>query len=173
MIQTALETPSDVDYYGFDFFSGFTIEMAKKEIGNIINHLNPATEDDAYNKLKGPGVNIELFKGNTKETLPEFVQRGIVPDLVFIDGGHDFDTVESDWFWIEQIIHPHTIIVFDDYTSESETCGWGCNKVIEALDKDMYSVEILTPCDTYNAPISGNLNKKIKSDTSFVKVCMN
>ena len=166
MIQTALETVGDVYYYGFDFFGDMTIKMAKEEFGHL-----PATEEVAYNRLRGPGVTVELIKGDTKDTLPEFAERGIVPDFVFIDGGHSFETVANDWKWVEKMILPRTIIVLDDYLSESKKLGWGCNRVIDSLDESIYSVEVLEPCDTWSAR-KADCDEHFMSDTSFVKVIM-
>ena len=62
--------------------------LSKKKISKKLNNYN----------------RVRLFKGDTKVTLPKFVKEKIKIDFAFIDGGHSFNTINSDWKNVNQII---------------------------------------------------------------------
>lgn len=165
MILTALETPGRVTFYGFDLFEDMTEDRCKLEACQM-----PLHEMEAYSKLNAIGVDVSLFKGDSKETLPRFTKLGIKPDFIFIDGGHSAETQESDWRYVQQCLDDTTVIVFDDYLSEYERLRWGCNSIIDNLDG--YTAEILEPSDTYQmqkVPYDDK-NERILCQTQLVKV---
>ena len=58
---------------------------------------------------------LNLIKGDSKETLPEFLKKHKFKiDLAFIDGGHDYETCYSDLLHIHQRINKGGVIVVDD-----------------------------------------------------------
>lgn len=57
-----------------------------------------------------------LFKGNPKQTLPKLARKLPKMDLIYIDGGHDYQTVQSDWGNAKKIMHEKTVVIFDDYS---------------------------------------------------------
>lgn len=163
MICAALEIMGDVDYYGFDLFEDITTQ-----IKNIEASPQPCSMQAVREYLEGWGVNVHLYKGFTKDTLPEFIKLGIKPDFIFIDGGHSRETVWNDWTYVKQIMTDRTIVLFDDYLSEYEKLGWGCNCVIDSLKG--YEVEFLKPLDTYILNYFGGSDKMLESTTQIVKV---
>jgi len=144
MILAALESGPGVEYHGFDLFE----DMKQEDIKNEVS-VFPLHERQAYSSLKSPGVNVHLHKGYTRDTLPKFLKRDIKPDFVFIDGGHCYETVENDWFYVQKLMHDKTIVLFDDYLSEGEWLGWGSHKIIDALDRNLFGVEMCEPHDIY------------------------
>lgn len=113
-------------YYGFDLWEMGDSDLDRKEY----NGKGRSTRKDAETRLRS--YNYELIQGNTLETLPEFVKRGILVDFAFVDGGHSVETIASDWKYLSQILAPGAIVVFDDYyTPESPL--FGCNRVVNEL----------------------------------------
>ena len=83
-----------VHYFGFDLFELFTPDVLESELSK-----QPLSRDEVASRLEQSGAKVELFKGYSQETLPEFVQgRGDQPvDFIFIDGGHAIETIRDDW----------------------------------------------------------------------------
>ncbi len=59
-----------------------------------------------------------LIKGDSKQTIPQFSKKhpDVRFDLVFIDGGHDYKTAESDIVNMKLLSTPQTLLVMDDLT---------------------------------------------------------
>ena len=57
---------------------------------------------------------IKLLIGNSKEVLPQLVRSNKKFDLIFIDGGHDYDVVKSDLNNALKMSDKNTLIVVDD-----------------------------------------------------------
>jgi predicted O-methyltransferase YrrM len=97
-----------IEYYGFDTFEG----PPKDE-------PNPKTEVSnlraAVKILSSMNIKFHLFKGNTRKTLPQNISKLPKMDLVYIDGGHSYKTVKSDWENIKKLMHERTVVIFDDY----------------------------------------------------------
>ena len=167
MILTALEVPGQVKYYGFDLFEDLTEEIHDTEASPW-----PKTKAQVEHRLKGIGVDVQLFKGFTRDTLPEFLKLNIRPDLIFIDGGHSYETVENDWHYVKQMMSDETIVLFDDYMAAKDKLGWGCHKIIDDLDRNLYSVEILEPCDVYYMKKVGS-DERVLTENRIAKVWMN
>ena len=127
-------------YFGFDLFEDATKDDDQREF-NVKKHYSL---DEVYDYLKNSGLDpvksFYLFKGDTRTTLPAFVDRlnGKV-DLVWIDGGHSLDTIRSDWEYVQRIVHPDSVILFDDYYTEMPARNGevGCNKVVEPLRHEL------------------------------------
>ena len=99
MIARAKEKRKNVEYYGFDSFE----RTSEKEIRKA---------------LIKTGGKIHLFKGDSKKILPNWIRRLPKMDFVYIDGGHDYETVSPDWKNVQRLRHPRTIVVFDDFNFE-------------------------------------------------------
>jgi len=135
-----------VEYYGFDLFEDMTRHHFKTEIGK---RRRPPSMEVVRRLLEGTEAMINLYKGDTKNTLHEFVkwadELGVKMDFVFIDGGHSFETVDNDWKYVQRLMHGTTKVVFDDYFSSdvSRDLRGGCNRVIDSLDQDIYKKTFL------------------------------
>lgn len=152
MIKTAsiFHPINQIEYYGFDLFEKQTDEDFQKEFSKRATPYNEVKQ-----RLDKTGANIHLYIGYSKDTLPQFLQEHTpLPkiDFVFIDGGHSFETIESDWNYVKEIMNPDTIVVFDDYlnNSEPEVSNFGCQTLINKIDKTKYNIDILEPEDHFN-----------------------
>lgn len=143
MIQEAVKHREGVVYYGFDLFE--TTEASAYEMTKV-----PLSGRQIRKKLDPLGAHIVLYKGNTRKTLWEMPLPQM--DLIFIDGGHTFETIQNDWNRARQLMHDKTVIVFDDYwtgpalTHPIYRVG-GCKPLIDNLKG--YQVEILEPTDKF------------------------
>jgi len=125
---------SDVTYYGLDLFGPMTTQE--------FDGTAPLPLEQIQAKLESTGAEIHLIKGDSKVTLPEFVKTAEPMDLIYIDGGHSYATVSSDWEYARRLMKPGTVFVFDDYWDRLEA---GCRKVVGAIDRSKYAVEICEP----------------------------
>lgn len=113
-------------YYGFDLWEMGDEALDKAEYNGKGRSLKQHAKDSLA------GRNYELIQGNTLETLPEFLKRGVLVDFAFVDGGHSKPTIASDWHWLRQMLAPGAIVVFDDYYVP-ESLWFGCNDIMRDL----------------------------------------
>ena len=57
--------------------------------------------------------NVHLIKGNSNKILKKIDMNKI--DFVFLDGGHDYDTVVNDLNCCKEVINSKGIVMCDDY----------------------------------------------------------
>jgi hypothetical protein len=56
-----------------------------------------------------------VILGDSRETVPEYVRSsGGAFDVIFIDGGHDYDVAGSDLEASLALVHQDTVIIMDD-----------------------------------------------------------
>ena len=120
MIETAMINHSidKIRYFGFDLFESLNDD-------DLINEFSkkPPTIDQVKCSLKTTGAKIELFQGYSRNTLPIFYERmkgGQPLDLIFIDGGHSKETIQSDWNYARKLMGINTVVLFDDYYNNDE-----------------------------------------------------
>lgn len=147
MIQAAIgkaKDPKEIYYYGFDLFELLDDSIFQKEVAKRSLPMNEVSET-----LKVTGANIKLYRGFTRDIFPEVIGDLPKMDLIFIDGGHTVETITTDWEYSRTLMHKHTVVIFDDYWPDgfNGDLNLGCKKVIEAIDKRHYSVEILPRAD--------------------------
>jgi len=123
-------SPNEVEYYGFDLFKDDGMAQVRQ-------------------KLMETGCKFSLFKGDTVMTLPKHVKTLQKMDLVFIDGGHSYETVRSDWTQSKRLMHCKTAPFFHNYDYS------GVKRLVDSISKEEYLVEIIHPSSDY--------------DTAFVK----
>jgi hypothetical protein len=156
MIQAALRAsePSSIEYYGIDLF-----EDAYKASDTLDREVSkrPLRIDEVrarFRHLEGMGVRINLFKGDSKEVLPALASSTPAMDFVFVDGGHSFETVASDWRNVRRLVHGRSAVIFDDYVNREavEGGGYGVNAVVDAIDRGEFDVSFLDPADRFRHP---------------------
>lgn len=140
---------SEVHYWGFDLFEMMTPEVQQAEFS-----LRPPSVGEVEKFLRRTGANVHLRKGFSKETVPQAAPLMGRADLVFVDGGHALETVRTDWQNVQPLLHPGTVVVFDDWfeNAEREVQGFGCREVIRKLDPARYRVELLPHVDEFEHP---------------------
>lgn len=122
----------DAKYYGFDLFEGANEETDQREL-NVKAHYSI---DGVYAKLDG--FDVQLYMGDTRETLKNFNQP---VEFVWLDGGHSVETIRSDWENVKRNLVPGAWVFFDDYyTGPIDTEKYGCNKVLEGMKYDILPV---------------------------------
>lgn len=143
MIKTAKKhwARAEIEYYGFDLFEEISRDTIEAEFSK-----EPFPLQRVKTKLERTGAKIRLFKGPTVYTLPGAIRDLPPMDFIFIDGGHSFETVRNDWEYAQEVMHDRTVVIFDDYWNIKES---GCNRLVDAIDGEKFSVEILAPTDTF------------------------
>lgn len=58
----------------------------------------------------------ELILGDSKITVPEYIKKNPNKkfDIIFIDGGHDYQEAISDLFNCQELAHENTLVIMDD-----------------------------------------------------------
>lgn len=137
---------NDIEYFGFDLFELLSDELLELEFSK-----KPPPMREVQLLLEETGANINLFQGNTRELLHKLKERLTDMDFIFIDGGHSIETITSDWNLVKDIMSENTIVVFDDYftNTEPEIDGIGCNAIIDSLDTKHYEIQTLNPMDCF------------------------
>lgn len=122
-----------VTYYGYDAFDSVKDDRAfadKERNGKGAGSLERAKQQFRKAKKRFGNVSYKLFEGFTTDTLVE----PVVFDLVYIDGGHSYDTVKHDY----SMVKDSKIIVFDDVKIA------GVNKFVGELKTSGVEVELVS-----------------------------
>ena len=99
----------------------------KHLIFNIILKKNLFSIENIYDFLKKFKDNVNLYKGFSDTELLKIDMSKI--DMIFLDGGHSYETVKNDLFLIHKGIKKNKIIICDDYDQES----YGVKKAVDEL----------------------------------------
>lgn len=139
---------ADISYFGFDLFDIMDDDILKQELSK-----RPDPMGEIKGRLDASGAKIELIKGWTNETLPDFFAKkpAFKADLMFIDGGHAVETIQNDWDNTHPHLTPGGSILLDDYYVDCPhlTDEFGCNTLIENLDASLWDVEIHPEVDRF------------------------
>ena len=123
MVASQNFSAEEVEYYGFDTFGGKDYSQMK----------------EVRQKLEKTGCKFRLFKGDSVKTLPKAVKNLPMMDLIFIDGGHSYVTVKSDWENSKSLMHDNTAVFFHNYNFS------GPKRVVDNIPREEYRVEIIHP----------------------------
>ena len=130
----------DVEYYGFDLFEALDDKRMSLEFA-----IRPRSQTEVAGMLRRRGVEgARLFAGDTRKTLPAAVRDLPKMDLVFIDGGHSYETVLSDWASVEPVIGPSTSVFFDDYPS------FGVGRAVDEIDRNKWDITVFPTVDRFD-----------------------
>ncbi len=132
MIQQAAKYhPMDkIVYQGFDLFEQMDGEKFRAEYSKASWPLSVVRR-----RIEATGARIELVQGNTNE----IEGPADIADLYFIDGGHSVETITNDWALVMSSMTNGTI-VFDDYYHSGASPEFGCNVIIDKLDRSKWEV---------------------------------
>ncbi len=122
MVKAAIKNrpPSEVEYYGFDFFTSYSTERIER-------------------KLDATGCRHTLFEGNTMDTVPEAAKTLQVMDIIFIDGGKSFVEAWSDWEGSSRLMHEGTGVFVHNVDFS------GVGRMVDSIPEDRYEVEVFYP----------------------------
>ena len=142
---------NNFQYIGLDLFE--KSEENKSEIIPNTNFSNPFKQiyfkyikrQDPYSieavedLLKKFQNNIHLIKGNSNSVLKKIDMTKV--DYVFLDGGHDYNTVKNDLDCCSEVINNDGTVLCDDYNLSYAP---GVKKAIdEYVENNNYKCEIL------------------------------
>ena len=134
-------------FHGIDIFEDSNNTVDKKEMTTKHNKLsNPFKHllfniilkkdlfsiDSIYEFLKRYKDNVHLYKGFSDTELLKVDLSAI--DMIFLDGGHSYETVSSDLSLILKKIKKGKVIICDDYDQTT----YGVKKAVDEL-KDQVS----------------------------------
>jgi predicted O-methyltransferase YrrM len=138
----------DLEYYGVDLFEiGKPEQWANEFTGGYI----PPKMDDVRKKLESETkAQINLMAVDSRNLLQYDIDKWPELDLIFIDGGHSLETVKKDWEFVQMIMNPGTIVVFDDHFPEMEFIG--AKVTVDGIDRSKYEVKIQPEVDDYTHP---------------------
>ena len=103
----------------------------KKIYFQYIKRLDPYSVEAVEDLLKNFKKNIHLIKGNSNQILKKIEMSKI--DFVFLDGGHDYETVKNDLNNCIDVIKKNGTILCDDYNLSYAP---GVKKAIDEFVKD-------------------------------------
>jgi hypothetical protein len=171
LIARAMKYQDYVSYKGFDLFEDLTPEVKVEEF----NGKTYTSVEEAAKNISKVTENYTLIKGNTRQTIKEFFGKRYKPtvDFIFIDGGHSFETIESDWNACKELMHKDTVVLFDDYYIGPQAKDYGSQKLLRQLcldyhfplsgdPPDKYVVDILEPGDTLSDGTTVNIVRVTK-----------
>ena len=139
-------------FHGIDIFEDTNINIDNKEmtikhnkisnpfkhlIFNIILKKNLFSIDSIYSFLKKFKNNVQLYKGFSETQLPKIDMSKI--DMVFLDGGHSYETVRSDLSLILKGIKKNKIIICDDY----DQVNYGVKRAVDEILKQVTEIKQL------------------------------
>jgi len=111
----------------------------KKIYFKFIRKENPYSKSAVHNLLKKFEKNIYLIQGNSNKILKKIDMLKV--DYVFLDGGHDYETVKNDLNCCKEVIVKKGTILCDDYNL---TYAPGVKKAIdEYVNKNNFNCKIL------------------------------
>lgn len=100
-----------------------------------------ATADIAAGNFADAAIdNIHLIKGSFEKTLPDLIEKGIKPGLVFIDGDHRKESVIDYFEKIAEISDNSTVIIIDDINYSREMAdAW---KIIKGNSRVSFTIDL-------------------------------
>ena len=129
-------------YHGFDLFEDITKEIQDFE---AMGTCHMVFEKDIWRKLKSikSQTSIELHKGNTINTLPDFKKNSNRKyEFILLDGGHNVETIDNDWKYCKELLSTNGTCIFDDYYLNTDSKG--CKKLINSLDRNIWEVDFFS-----------------------------
>ena len=135
---------NNFQYIGLDLFeeneenknevipnTSFTSNPLKQFYYKFIKRQNPYSLDAVKDLLKKFKDNIHLIKGNSNKVLKKIDMSKI--DYVFLDGGHEYNTVLNDLNCCFDVINNNGTVLCDDYDLQKAP---GVKKAIDDFIKE-------------------------------------
>ena len=145
---------NDFKYIGLDLFeesdqnknevipnTNFSSNPVKKFYYKYIKRQNPYSLEAVEELLSKFKNNVHLIKGNSNKILKKIDMSKI--DYVFLDGGHEYNTVMNDLDCCQKVIINNGTVLCDDYDLQQAP---GVKKAIdEFINKNKFNCSII--CD--------------------------
>jgi predicted O-methyltransferase YrrM len=107
----------------------------------------PETSEIAKKNFNDTGIkNIKMFTGPFEDILPEIIETGLKPGMVFIDGNHRKEPVIDYFKKMASVSDSKTVIIIDDiYSSKGMKEAWNEIKTFKevTLTVDIYRMGIV------------------------------
>jgi len=103
----------------------------KKIYFKLIKRQDPYSVEAVNDLLKKFKDNVHLIKGNSNKILKSIEMTKI--DFVFLDGGHEYETVKSDLYNCIKVVEKNGTILCDDYNLGN---ALGVRKAIDEFVQD-------------------------------------
>ena len=142
----------DFIFHGIDIFEDTNDKIDSQEmtakhnrISNPLKHLifniilkkNLFSIDSIYSFLRKFKKNVRLYKGFSETELLKINMSNI--DMVFLDGGHSYETVKNDISLILRGIKKGKIIICDDY----DQVNYGVKKAVDEFKNQVSEINEL------------------------------
>ena len=139
--------PNNFEYIGIDLFGLDKIKNNTKEFTplsnkysnpfkylyfNYILKLNPNSKEAVEHLLKKFSKNINLYKGYSSEVLKKIDLSNV--EFVFLDGGHNYETVKLDLKILLANLKKNSIIICDDYN----IMHYGVKRAVDEIKNKNY-----------------------------------
>lgn len=103
-------------------FSALTIllsghrELAKRTHIVMDPHQSEYWHNRGLQHIERAGVAkaVEFHEDMSYRVLPKLEARGVIVDFAFIDGWHTFDFAFVDFFYVDKLLRPGGVVMFDD-----------------------------------------------------------
>ncbi len=145
-----------IEYFGFDFFEAATPDVLYSEYLEIppVRTLE-ACKDNIQRNSKA--TKVELFAGDTEDTLKIEWSNLEQINVIFINGGHALNTIQSDFELALKIADSGTEIVLNHYYSGdySKGCAFLVDK--DLVNRPSLKVTVCEPSDLLNEEIEVKL----------------
>lgn len=129
----------------------YILEALAEIGGEKLIGMDPAQHDSHWrggglHNIRQAGFELlyEFHESSSQQLLPRLVGTGQRIDFAFIDGWHTFDHTLVDFFYIDQMLNPGGIVVFDDvgYPAIRRVCDFIItNRAYEICDSLRHSAE--------------------------------
>ena len=156
---------NNFNYIGLDLFeesnenkkevipnTSFSSNPIKKFYYKYIKRQNPYSLEAVEELLDKFKDNVLLIKGNSNKLLKKIDMSKI--DYVFLDGGHEYNTVFSDLISCYEVINNNGTVLCDDYNLSQAP---GVKKAIDDFVKEK-NLNCLIICDGRFAKIEKKIN---------------
>jgi hypothetical protein len=131
---------SKIHYLGIDLFAeGLTQEKYISEVS-----LYPKTLLEVQSRLaRLSNTQVELIQGDSISVVP-LIPKNLKFDVIHIDGGHSFATVQKDWNNISNLMDTRTAVFFDDYSNPRGVTkgGFGVKDVVDRINAEVFKVKL-------------------------------
>lgn len=130
-----------VEYHGVDVFEEGDPAMLASEVA-----LPPDPMRVVWNRLAQVSPSVVLHRGRSDAVYPRLAEQQLRFDTIWIDGGHSYETVRSDFELYSRLLTGRGTIFIDDYTDDpclpgvkafvDELIAHGSDFNVQVLDED-------------------------------------